>query len=188
MCKTDYLKIINALKIFAIVLCIFALVGLFMPYEKSIGDYHESLLKYPEAMNIEEVDLTNKEVVNISIVENFKIYNYAMNNSRNVGDDSDWIYGEALINVIITISLIVSIILVLVLIILNKTVLTIIFDIMIAISSMAMNYDITSRGVLPSSRYTYGFSYYLYIIIAILLLIYLIVKIILKKKLNNSTV
>ena len=59
------------------------------------------------------------------------------------------------------------------------------FDIILAISSLAMNYDITSRGVLPNSQYTYGISYYLYIVIAILILATIIIQKILKKKANN---
>lgn len=182
MSKTNYLKILNLLKIFIIILCVVAFAGLLMPYEKSIGEYRERLIKYPETMNIEEVKLTNKDAINLSILENFKVYNYAMNNSKDAGYNSDYIYGESLINVIITIVLIVSIALVLLFTILNKNVLIIIFDIILAISSLAMNYDITSRGVLPSDNYTYGISYYLYIVIAILIIISVIAKIVMKKK------
>ena len=182
MSKTNYLKILNLLKIFIIVLCVVAFAGLFMPYEKSIGEYHERLLEYPEIINIEEVKLTNKDAVNLSILENFKVYNYAMNNSKDIEYNSDYIYGESLINVIITIVLIVSIVLILLFTILNKNVLVIIFDIILAISSLAMNYDITSRGVLPSDNYTFGISYYLYIIVAILIIISVIAKIVMKKK------
>lgn len=187
MCKENYTKILNGLNLFIIVLCVLALAGLFMPYEKSIGEYRENLLKNPGTMNIKEVELTNKDVTNLSIIENFKVYKYAIDNSNDADYNSSWIYGESLINVIITIVLIVSILLVLLFVILKKNVLVIIFDIILAISSLAMNYDITSRGVLPSNQYTYGISYYLYIIISILILLTIIVQKILKKKVINYT-
>src|SRR5574344_2471274 len=185
MRKRNYSKILNSLKLFIVVLCVFALAGLFMPYEKSFGEYRENLLKYPETMNIKEVELTNKDAINLSIVENYKVYRYAMNNSNDAEYNSSWIYGEALINVVITIVLMVSIILILLFTILKKNVLVIMFDIILAISSLAMNYDITSRGVLPNSQYTYGISYYLYIVIAIMILATIIIQKILKKKENN---
>lgn len=185
MRKENYSNILNDLNLFIVVLCVCALIGLFMPYEKSIGEYRKNLLNHPETINIKEVKLTNKDAINLSIIENYKIYRYAMNNSKNIEYDSSWIYGESLINVIITIVLIVSIILILLFTILKKNVLAITFDIILSISSLAMNYDITSRGVLPSSKYTYGISYYLYIIIAILILTTIIIQKILKKKVNN---
>ena len=164
----------NYLKSIIIVLGLFALGGLFLPYEKSIGEYREKLQEYPDMVNIQEVDFKNSDVIDISIMENFKVYQYAVENSNG----NDWLYGESLINIILTITLIVSTILVLIFAIFNKKVLIIIFDVILAISSLAMNYDIVDRGVIPSSKYTYGISYYLYIIIAVIILICSIILII----------
>ena len=47
-----------------------------------------------------------------------------------------------------------------------------------------MNYDIVSRGVIPSSRYTYGISYYLLPIMAIIMLASIRLKIA-KVKISN---
>lgn len=164
----------NYLKLIIIILGLVALGGLFLPYERSIGEYREKLQKYPDMVNIQEVDFKNSDVIDISIMENFKVYQYAVENSNG----NDWLYGESLINIILTITLIVSTILVLIFAIFNKKVLTIIFDVILAISSLAMNYDIVDRGVIPSSKYTYGISYYLYIIIAVIILICSIILII----------
>lgn len=168
----------NYLKSIIIVLGLFALGGLFLPYEKSIGEYREKLQEYPDMVNIQEVDFKNSDVIDISIMENFKVYQYAVENSNG----NDWLYGESLINIILTITLIVSTILVLIFAIFNKKVLIIIFDVILAISSLAMNYDIVDRGVIPSSKYTYGISYYLYIIIAVIILICSIILIIKRKQ------
>lgn len=172
----------NYLKLIILVLSIVAFGGLFLPYERSIGEYREKLQKYPDIINIQEVNFKNSDVVDISIMENFKVYQYALKNNNS----NDWIYGESLINIILTITLIVSTILVLIFAIFNKRVLTIIFDVILAISSLAMNYDIVSRGVIPSSKYTYGIAYYLYIIIAVIILICSIILIIKRKRLRTE--
>ena len=174
MKKINYLSI---LKIFIIVLTLVALSGLFMPYEKATKDYREELLEYADEDFIPNLEIKNSDVVNLTILENFKIYNYAKDNSE--GDD--WVKDEATINVVITIVLIVSIILTLLFTILNKHILVIIFDIILAISSLAMNFDITSRGVMPSDEYTCGISFYLFVIVSILILISVIVMKVLKK-------
>jgi glucan phosphoethanolaminetransferase (alkaline phosphatase superfamily) len=178
------MKKFNIFKIVILVLCFFALIGLFLPYEKSIGEYRQSLKDNPTIMNVEEVNLKNKDVVDISIIENFKVYSYAMNNSS--GDD--WMQGEATINVIITITLILSIVLLILFTLLNKSVLAIIFSIIMGISSLLMNYDIVDRGVIPSSKYTYGLTYYLYIILTIIILVCSIINIINNKKKKKNSV
>ncbi len=172
------MKKLNICKSVILVSCFIALFGLFLPYEKSIGKYRQSLKENPTRMNIEEVNFRNKDVIDISIMENFKVYSYAMNNSSG----NDWMQGEAIINVIITISLILSIVLIILFTLLNKSVLTIIFSIIMGISSLLMNYDIVDRGVIPSSNYTYGITYYLYILLAIIMLVCSIINIINNKK------
>lgn len=168
----------NYLKLIIIILGIFSLIGLFLPYEKSIGDYRERLVENPEKINIKEVDFTNSDVIDISIMENLKVYKYAVENNNG----NDWLYGESLINIILTITLIISVILVIIFTVFNKKILTIIFDVVLAISSLAMNYDIVSRGVIPSERYTYGISYYLYIIVALIIIVCSIILIVKCKK------
>ncbi len=174
----NLLKKENTMKIIIIVAGIIGIIGLFLPYEKSIGSHKNYLKEYPDTTYLEEVNYTNKDVINISILENFKVYSYSINHN----EGSSFIKTEAIINVIITITMIISIILILLFAILNKKVLTIIFDIVLAISSILMNYDIVSRGVIPSSKYTYGISYYLYIILAIIILVSNIILIIQNKK------
>lgn len=176
------MKKINIFKIIILVLCFIALIGLFLPYEKSIGEYRQSLKDNPTIMNIEEVNFKNKDVIDISIIENLKVYSYAMNNSSG----NDWVQGESIINVIITIALIVSIVLTILFSLLNKSVLTIIFSIIMGISSLLINYDIVDRGVIPSSTYTYGLAYYLYVPLAIIILVCSIINIINSKKKKNS--
>lgn len=159
------MKKLNIFKIVILVLCFAALIGLFLPYERSIGEYRQYLKDNPTQINIEEVNFKNEDVIDISIVENFKVYSYSINN--NSGDN--WLQGEAIINVIITITLIMSIALIILFTLLNKSVLIIFFSIIMGVSSLLMNYDIVDRGVIPSTRYTYGLTYYLYILLGIVI-------------------
>ena len=105
-------------------------------------------------MYMQEVKITNKDAIDISIVENLKVYCYGMNDNSGVS----WMKGECLINFVITITMIVSIVLIFLFVLLKKDVVVIIFDILLALSSLAMNFDIVDRGVIPSNKYTYGIS------------------------------
>ena len=53
-------------------------------------------------------------------------------------------------------------------------------------SSLLMNYDIVDRGVIPSTQYTYGISYYLYPIMAIVIIVSVIILIVKNKKSKAS--
>lgn len=171
-------KKVNVFKIVIIVVCVILFVGLLLPYETSTEEYKEQLQENPEAINVKEVNLTNKDAINISIIENFKIYSYGMNNSNG----NSWLAGESTINFILTIVLIVSVILVLLFTIFNKRILSIIFGILLLGSSLLMNYDIVDRGVIPSTKYTYGISYYLYPIMAIVILVSIVILIVKNRK------
>lgn len=74
-------KKFNIFKIIIVVACVVLFIGLLLPYQASTEEYKEHLQENPDAMNVEEVNLTNKDAINISMIENFKVYSYAMNNS-----------------------------------------------------------------------------------------------------------
>ena len=171
-------KKVNIFKILIIVACVILFVGLLLPYETSTEEYKEQLQENPEVINVKEVNLTNKDAINISIIENFKIYSYGMNNSNG----NSWLAGESTINFILTIVLIVSVILVLLFTIFNKRILSIRFGILLLGSSILMNYDIVDRGVIPSTKYTYGISYYLYPIMAVVILVSIVILIVKNRK------
>lgn len=174
----ESIKKFNIFKIIIIIACLILFIGLILPYESAIGEHKEYLEKNPDKMNIKEVNITNKDAVDISIIENFRVYSYGMNN--NAGNS--WIAQESTINFVLTIVLIASSILVLLFTLFNKRVLSIIFDILLFGSSIMMNFDIVSRGVIPSDKYTYGISYYLYPVLAVIILVATIVLIVKNKK------
>jgi len=128
-------KLKNILKIIIIILCVIMFIGLFLPYEKSIGEHRKYLEKNPNTMNVKEVNITNNDAIDISMIENFKVYSYGMNNSNG----NSWLAGESTINFVLTIIIMVSIGLVLLFTLLNKRILSIIIDILLLISSIMMN-------------------------------------------------
>lgn len=175
-------KKFDIFKMVIIIACVISFIGLLLPYESSIGEYKEYLQENSDTMNVKEVNLTNKDVVDISMVENFKIYSYAMNNS----EGNSWLSGESTINFVLTIVLIASIVLVLLFTLFNKRILSMIFGMLLLGSSLLMNYDIVDRGVIPSTQYTYGISYYLYPIMAIVIIVSVIILIVKNKKSKAS--
>ena len=169
----SFIKSIGTIRFSLLVICLLAIVGLFLPYEKAIGRNREYLVSNPDYYYLKEVDFKNKDVINISIIENFKVYKYAMDNYK----DDEWTHDEAVINIVITIALIVSITLITLFVLIKKYKLVIFFDITMVISSLLMNADIVSRGVIPSDSYTYGVSYFLFPILAIIIFIMSIISI-----------
>ena len=102
------MKKFDIFRIITIGLMLIAISGLFLPYEKSIGNHRTKLQSNPDSMYMQEVKITNKDAIDISIIENLKVYSYGMND--NSGDS--WMKGECIINFVITITMIVSIVLI----------------------------------------------------------------------------
>ena len=171
----------KVLKILILVVCIIGIAGIFLPYESSIGEYRESLKENPNMINMKEVNLKNSDVVDISLVENFKIYNYAIRCQY-----SDEIYDDALFNIVPTITLVVAIVLIGLFILLDKKILVIISNFIVLGSSLLLNYSKTSREIIPSSEYTYGISYYIYYAVFLVILVTTIYMLIIDKKKNSE--
>ena len=165
------------LKVLIFVMCIIGIISLFLPYESSKGEYREYLKKNPDAINMPEVGFTNNDVVDISLVENFKLHNFVINNYY-----EDKLYDDALFNMVPTIAIVVTIVLISLFVLLDKKVPIIIFDVLLVISLIILNYNITSKGIIPTDNYTYGLTYYLYFAIASVILVSTIYMIIVDKK------
>lgn len=169
-----------------IFMVIIASIGLFLPYETSTEHHRKWLEKHPENVYIKEIDMTNKEALEISIVENFRIYIAATSEDTGTDYNNEWLHGEAIINIVITVALILSIFMLLLGAIFRKYILSFIFNLIMIGSSLLMNYDIGLRGVLPSRKYNCGISYYLYIILGVILVVLIIMAIIEKKKVKSG--
>ena len=75
-------KKFNIIKLVIIIACAILFIGLILPYESAIGEHKEYLQKNPDTMNVKEINLTNKDAINVSIIENFKVYSYGMKEIR----------------------------------------------------------------------------------------------------------
>ena len=165
-----------------ILFSILAIIGLFLPYASSTKEWRTHLEKFPDEINTEEANLINKDVVDISLFEYFKIYIAGTENF----DSNNYLFQESLINLILIGLLSISSILILILAIFRRNIGIIIFSILLLISSLLLNYDITDRGALPTSKYDLGISFYLHTILAALCFVYTIVLIVIKRKFNKE--
>ncbi len=181
----------NIFRIIIVLACLLSFVGLLLPYESATKEYKEELQKNPEQINVAGTELTNKDAINISIIENFKVYFAALDSLKNselndTGLGGAVIEGELIFNIVLIVILIASSVLVLLFAIFNRRVLSIIFSLLLLGSSLLMNGDIVARGVVPSSKYAIGISYYLYPVMAIIMIVSTIVLIIKEKKTINQ--
>ncbi|EIK77308.1 hypothetical protein CGSMWGv6420LIT_03938 [Gardnerella vaginalis 6420LIT] len=155
-----------------------ALIGLLLPYSSSYGEYRNFLTSNPDILFAKEIGFKNIDAVDLSMLENLRLYFCLANNSYG----NDWLKDEAIINVVLIIALIASILLILLFTLLNKPVANIVFALILAAASLLMNYDAVSRHALPSDNYTFGFTYYLYTPLAVAVIVCSIVGIVIKKK------
>ncbi|MFW0895556.1 hypothetical protein HXT42_03325 [Gardnerella sp. DNF01192] len=154
------------------------LIGLFLPYSSSCGECRNFLLSNPNAFLAEEIGFKRIDAVDLSILENLRLYFLMKDNYHGYNFDK----GEAILNIVLIITLIVAILFILLFTLLNKPVANIIFALILAAASLLMNYDAELRHVLPSDNYTCGFTYYLYTPLAVAVIVCSIVGIVIKKR------
>ena len=119
-------------------------------------------------MFAEEIDMTNKEAVNISLIEYAKMYGYVATSMD--GRDQQ----QGILSLVLIIAMGVFSILTLIFAIMKKSIRTIVFDCFSFLFFFLYIFDLKDRGVLPSDDYNYGIAYYLYIIFSIIIIISLI--------------
>ena len=56
---------------------ILMLLMLLLPYASATDDYEERLMKYEDVMYVEEIGMTNADIVDISLLEFLRIYSEA---------------------------------------------------------------------------------------------------------------
>ena len=132
--------------------CIIALIGsimliatLFLPFASATEKYREQLEKFPDTMYAEEIGMTNKDAVNISLFEFGKIYSStaAAQNAQAVS-----ITCVVMISAFAIFALLSAIFS-----LLKKPIAIMIFNLL-------LKWDFNDRGVLPSSRYDCGMAQY----------------------------
>lgn len=138
-------------KLAAIIGSLLLLITLILPFASAKEDYKERLMRYPDYMHTEEADMTNKDAVNVSLVEFIRI-DYAAAKA-NISEE------VAIANMVIIIAFIVFAVLTLLFSILKKPISTLIFDIISFLIIQLLKYDYKDRGVIPSSSYDWGIAH-----------------------------
>ena len=148
----------------ALVGAIIMLATVFLPYATATEDYAEVLGSYPDEIVYEELDMTAKDIMNISMVEYAIVY----------GNLSEQFWGDAAhgIMYVVLVALIGGFSLLAVLFaVLKKPIAVMIFDILAFGVFSLQNWDYTDRGVIPSSSYDWGAGYYIFYIAAVIVLV-----------------
>lgn len=142
-----------------LIFCIIALIGsimliatLFLPFASATEKYREQLEKFPDTMYAEEIGMTNKDAVNISLFEFGKIYSStaAAQNAQAVS-----ITCVVMISAFAIFALLSAIFS-----LLKKPIAIMIFNVLSLATFLLLKWDFNDRGVLPSSRYDCGMAQY----------------------------
>lgn len=157
----------------------------FLPYATATEERAERIDKYPDEIVFEDMDLTAKDLENVSMVEYAHIY---LTMSEQFWHDSAaGIFYAALVGLIGGFSLIAA------LFALGRKPIPVILFTGFAYGIFAMqNWDYTDRGVIPSDSYDWGLGHTIFPIAAIIVVVgaiwMLVKKIIVKRKLKAQTI
>ena len=132
---------------------IMLIVSLVVPLKSSVGEYKEYLQEYSEYMFFEEMKMTNKEAVNISLVEEFLIYFTASQNDM---------YVDISVTCMVMIGIYAFCVLLTSIFVLAKVPIpSIIFTIISFASFSLLKWDYEARGVIPTNHYIFGAAPYI---------------------------
>ncbi len=135
----------------------------FLPYASATESRAEFLAVYSDEFFYEELKMTNKDVIHISMIEYANIYS---NLSEAIwGDATFGIFYIVLVALIALFSL-----LTLLFSVLKKPIPVLIFNIINFSVFSLQNWDYSSRGVIPSSSYDWGIAYYIFFASALIIL------------------
>lgn len=136
--------------VIALIGVLLLIATLFLPFASATKEYREHLQKYSEEMYDEEINMTNGDAVNISLFEFGKMYAAA----ANLGFEKS----IAITCLVIIAMFALFVILTTLFAVLKKPIVTLIFDFLSFSIFLLIKWDFKDRGVLPSSRYDWGFA------------------------------
>lgn len=136
---------------------------LILPFASADEDYEDALLDEPDEYVVEEIDMTNEDVVNISLMEYVQIYSEAARQD---------IRRETCIATIVIIAIFALFAVFTVLMsLLKKPIGIIIFNALSLVAFWLTRFDFEDRGVIPSSLYDWGVASVLTYIIGVVVII-----------------
>lgn len=128
-------------------------VMLFLPYATATEDFEEELMESPEQTYSMSTEMTNEEVVNLSLFDYLKI--------DCAGMDYAVTKAVAIANLVIISVFGVFVLLTILMAVLKKPIATIVFDVLAIIAFAVINFDFSSRGIISNGKYNWGIANYL---------------------------
>ena len=157
---------------------------LFLPYATAVGDYAEALNQYPDDVISAEMNLTAKDMKDISMVEYASMY--VTLEDQLFGGTGAGVFYAVLVGLIGGFALIAM------LFALGRKPIAVMVFTALAYGVFTMqNWDYTDRGVIPSSSYDWGLAHTIFPIVAFIALAgstwMLVTKVIAKKQVQSET-
>lgn len=158
-------------------------ITIFLPYGTANEERAEKLKAYSDEIVYEELDMTAKDMINVSMVEFAKVYSSI---SEEIWNNSSYgilyIAMVTLIGVFSMLSILFAI--------LKKPIIIVICSVLSLGVFCLQNFDYADRGVIPGNTYEWGVAYYVfYIAFALVLagaICMLVSKIIQRKEQNKA--
>ena len=138
-------------------------ISIFLPYATATEEQAERFETYPDTVIVEELGLTAKDMVNISMFTYARVY--VTISEEAWGEPVSGIFYAVIVGVIALFSG-----LALLFSILKKPIPIMIFDIIATVIFIFQCQDYTGRGVIPSDSYNWGIAYYIFFIAAVVVL------------------
>ena len=154
-------------------------VMLFLPYASATEDFEKELMESPEQTYSMSTEMTNEEVVNISLFDYIKI--------DCAGMDYAATKAVAVANLVVILIFGVFVLLTILMSILKKPIATIVFDVLAIIAFTVIHFDFSDRGIIPSSKYDWGIANYLTYILGVIVLAGAVWQFIEKRKAKKQT-
>ena len=148
--------------IIALIVSLIAIVSFILPYISSTEKYREYLESQGDKHASDSVDMTYRDMKDISLFEYAKTY--FQGGKEILHDETAGIFYGVLMSSVGVFS-----ILVLLAVLRKKPILTFILNALLGGVCYLVNWDFVDRGIMPSSNYVWGISYYmLYACIAVI--------------------
>ncbi|MDY4812222.1 MAG: hypothetical protein SO152_00030 [Ruminococcus sp.] len=128
-------------------------VMLFLPYATATENFENELMESPEQTYSMSTEMTNEEVVNLSLFDYLKI--------DCAGMDYAVTKAVAIANLVIILIFGAFVLLTILMSALKKPIATIVFDVLSIIAFTVIHFDFSDRGIISNGKYNWGIANYL---------------------------
>lgn len=168
-------------RLITVVGALLLLLMMILPFASAEKEYKERLKKYEDKYYVKEIEMTNGEAVNLSLVEFMRVYIHIAGEE---GTDST--SGQIGILCVVLISMYgVFALLTLVMALRRKPIGTIVFNLLTMGVLWLIQFDFRDRRMIPSNRYHGGIAYYLAYVVVVAIIVGAVWMFVEKRKLKN---